>query len=286
MTAPRKTTRDHRTLGRLLVIGGAEDPDENNLCILPHLVKMAGGKNSRILICAAPSGEPDRVERIYQKLFSRAGAGEVFEAEIRDRNAADAPDLEEQVNRATAVFFTGGDQLRLTSLVAGTRFGERVRERLWEEGLTVAGTSAGAAAMSSTMLIAGSSAGTVRRSDITLAPGLGYWRDTTIDTHFSQRGRVSRLLTIFAQNPQVLGIGIDENTAIEVQPGVKFTVLGENAVYVFNGRVTHSNAADAGDDDVLAVTDSLVHALPEGYGFDLQNKRPILPSGEPIPAHL
>lgn len=285
MTAPRKTTRAHRTTGRLLVIGGAEDPDEDNLYILPHLVKMAGGKKSRIVLCAAPSGEPERVEGIYRELFTKAGVGELYEAEIRDRNAADAPELEEQVNRATAVFFTGGDQLRLTSLVAGTRFGERVRERLWEEGLVVAGTSAGAAAMSSTMLISGSSEGTVRRSDVTLAPGLGYWRDTTIDTHFSQRGRVSRLLTIFAQNPQILGIGIDENTAIEVDPGIKFTVIGKNAVFVFNGQVTHSSAPDAGDDDVLSVTDSLIHALPEGYGFDLQTKRPILPSGEPIPAH-
>lgn len=284
MTAPRKTTRDQRTVGRLLVVGGAEDPDENSLHILPHLVKMAGGKKSRILICAAPSGEPDRVERIYRNLFKAAGAGEVFEIDVPDRHAVDSQEAEDAVNRATAVFFTGGDQLRLTSLVAGTRFGERVRERLWEEGLVVAGTSAGAAAMSSTMLISGSSDGTVRRSDIVLAPGLGFWRDTTIDTHFSQRGRVSRLLTIFAQNPQVLGIGIDENTAIEVQPGIKFTVLGKNAVYVFDGRVTHSNAPDAGDDDVLALTDSTVHALPEGYGFDLQTKRPILPNGEPVPA--
>lgn len=283
MSAPRKTTRDQRTLGRLLVIGGAEDPDENSLHILPHLVKMAGGKKSRILICAAPSGEPDRVERIYRNLFEAAGAGEVIEVDIPDRHAADTPELEEAVNRATAVFFTGGDQLRLTSLVAGTRFGERVRERLWAEGLVVAGTSAGAAAMSSTMLIAGSGDGTVRRSDIVLAPGLGYWRDTTIDTHFSQRGRVSRLLTLFAQNPQVLGIGIDENTAIEVEPGKKFTVLGKNAVYVFDGRVTHSNAPDVGDDEVLALTDSTVHALPEGYGFDLQTKRPILPDGEQVP---
>lgn len=274
---------DRRTVGRLLVIGGHEDPDPDNLRILPHLVKMAGGKRSRILVCAAASGEARDSLRSYGRMFERAGAGEVIPAEVPDRHAADDPATAELPDHATAVFFTGGDQLRITSRVAGTRFGERIRERLWQDGLVVAGTSAGAAAMSSTMLVAGPGDGTVRRSAIELAPGLGFWRDTTIDTHFSQRGRISRLLTIFAQNPQILGIGIDENTAVDVQPGVSFRVLGENAVYVFDGRVTHSNAAEAGDQDTLALTDSVIHALPDGYGFDLRTKRPLLPSGEPIP---
>src|SRR3712207_8747822 len=106
--------------------------------------------------------------------------------------------LLEALERATPVFFTGGDQLRLTALMAGTNFCERIRERLYGEGLVVAGTSAGAAAMSSVMIIGGSERGTVRRADVSLAPGLGYWRDTVVDTHFNQRGRPSRLLAIIA----------------------------------------------------------------------------------------
>jgi cyanophycinase len=187
------------------------------------------------------------------------------------------------VQRATAVFFTGGDQLRLTALISGTEFCETIRNRLYGDGLVVAGTSAGAAAMSSVMIIGGPEKGTVRREDVSLAPGLGYWRDTVVDTHFNQRGRVSRLMTIFAHNPNVLGIGIDENTSIELVPGDRFTVLGEGVVMVFNGRVTHSNAPDASDDDTLAITDAAVHTLPDGYGFNLRTKRPILPSGEEIP---
>lgn len=268
---------------RLLVIGGAEDPDEEDMTILPHLVQMAGGKNARVIICSSPSENPEEKVDTYGALFEKLGVAEVIPAAITDRNQAEDPELVEAVQRATAVFFTGGDQLRLTALIAGTRFCENIRARLYGDGLVVAGTSAGAAAMSSVMIIGGNNDGTVRRQDVSLAPGLGYWRDTVVDTHFNQRGRVSRLLTIFAHNPNVLGIGIDENTAIDLVPGDRFTVVGEGVVMVFNGRVTHTNAPDASDDETLAITDSVIHTLPQGYGFNLRTKRPILPDGEEIP---
>ena len=269
--------------GRLLVIGGAEDPDEEKMRILPRLVEMAGGKKARIIVCSSPSEEPEEKVDVYGRLFKKIGAAEVIPAPIRERREADTPELLEAVKRATAVFFTGGDQLRLTSLISGTHFCEGIRERLYGDGLIVAGTSAGAAATSSVMIIGGREEGTVKREDVTLAPGMGYWRDTVVDTHFNQRGRVSRLMTIFAHNPNVLGIGIDENTAIDLVPGDRFTVLGEGVVMVFNGRVTHSNAPDAHDDQTLAITDAVIHTLPDGYGFNLRTKRPILPGGEEIP---
>jgi len=267
---------------RLLVIGGAEDPDEKNMKILPHLVEMAGGKKARIVVCSSPSADPEEKVDVYGRLFEKIGVEEVYGAPISDRNEADAPELLEALERATAVFFTGGDQLRLTALVAGTKFGDRVRERLYEDGLIVAGTSAGAAAVSSTMVIGGPSEGTVRRRDVQLAPGLGLWRDVVVDTHFNARGRVNRLMTIFAHNPQVLGIGLDENTAIDLVPGDRFTVVGEGVVMVFDGRVTYSSAPSAGDDDPIAVTDSVLHVLPAGHGFDLKTLRPLLPGGEEI----
>jgi cyanophycinase len=269
--------------GRLLVIGGAEDPDPDDMTVLPHLVEMAGGKNARIIVCSSPSENPEEKVDTYGELFEKIGVAEVIPAPITDRHEAEQPELVDAVHRATAVFFTGGDQLRLTALIAGTEFCETIRSRLYGDGLVVAGTSAGAAAMSSVMIIGGTNEGTVRREDVSLAPGLGYWRDTVVDTHFNQRGRVSRLLTIFAHNPQVLGIGIDENTAIDLVPGDRFTVVGAGAVMVFNGRVTHTNAPDASDDQTLAITDSVIHTLPSGYGFNLRTKRPILPDGEEIP---
>lgn len=271
-----------RKTGRLLIIGGAEDPDEKQMRILPHLVKMAGGRRARILVCGTPSAEPGKKERVYARLFEKLKVAEVAESHIEDRHDAESDEAVEKVDRATAVFISGGDQLRLTAMMAGTKFGDRIRQRLWEEGLVVAGTSAGAAAMSSTMVIGGNEKGSVRRSDVDLAPGLGYWRDACIDTHFAQRGRVSRLLTLFAQNPQVLGIGIDENTAIEVIPGERFTVIGDGIVFVFDGRVSHSNAAKVGNEEALALADVALHALSAEYGFDLEKKRPIDPDGSII----
>ena len=279
------TAKSSRKPGRLIPIGGNEDKELKHAKILPEVVRISGGKRSRIVVCGSPSAKPDEKERIYKKIFEDLGAGEVVEAEIHDRIDAEQPEQVEKVARATGVFFTGGDQLRLTSLIAGTPFGNCIRDRLWQEGLVVAGTSAGAAAMSSTMVIGGSDDGTVRRADVRLAPGLGYLRDTTIDTHFAQRGRVSRLLAIFAQNPQVLGIGLDEDTGIIVTPGKKFEVIGSGAVFVFDGRVTHTNAPEVSDDEVLALTDSYLHVLPAGYGFDLKKKRPILPNGKEIEPH-
>lgn len=270
-------------LGRLLVIGGAEDPDEEKMRILPYLVRIAGGGGARILVCSAPAADADEKARTYRALFEKIGVAEVFDAPIEDRVEAQDAGLVEAARQASAVFITGGDQLRFTAHVAGTTFFDVVRERLQKDGLIVAGTSAGAAAMGGTMIIGGTSEGTVRRSDVELAPGLGIWRDTVVDTHFNQRGRVHRLLTIFAHNPQVLGIGIDENTALDLSPGERFTVLGEGVVTVFDGRVSHTNAPQAGRDDVLAIADSVVHVLTDGYHFDLRTMRPLTPDGETIP---
>jgi len=269
-------------VGRLVVIGGAEEKDGGEMDILKRVVELAGGDKARIIVCSSPAGEAEEVFETYRKVFQELGVAEVIAAVIEERNEADVPEMLEAMQRATAVFFTGGDQLKLVALIAGTHFAEGMRDRLFHDGLIVAGTSAGAAAMSSVMLIGGSNEGSVRRADVSLAPGLGLWRDTVVDTHFNQRGRVSRLMTVFAHNPQILGIGIDENTSVEVELGERFTVLGEAAVMVFNGHVTHSSAPKASDEDVLALTDALVHVLPKGYGFDLQTHRPILPNGNRV----
>lgn len=270
-------------VGRMLVIGGAEDPDEGDWTILPHFVEMCGGREARIVVCSSPSGKPEEVADTYETIFRKIGVADVYEAPIRNRHEAEDEALIEATQGATGIFFTGGDQLRLTALISGTSFCETIRTRLFGDGLVVGGTSAGAAALGSVMIIGGRQDGTVRREDVSLAPGLGYWRDTVVDTHFNQRGRVSRLMAIFAHNPNVLGIGIDENTALELVPGDHFTVVGAGAVMVFNGRVSHTSAPDAADDETLAITDAVIHTLPSGYGFNLRTKRPLLPGGETIP---
>jgi cyanophycinase len=271
-------------IGRLLVIGGAEDPDESNMKILPHFVKLCGGRRARIVVCGSPSNDPGQKERTYERLFRKIGVRSVVETGIIERHDAEDPALLRALEAATGVFFTGGDQLRLVSVIAGTPFEDCLQRRLWSDRLVVGGTSAGAAAMSSAMVIGGDSEGTVRRQDVMLAPGLSLMRDVLVDTHFAQRGRLSRILTIFSMNPDVLGIGIDENTAVEVAPGKSLTVLGHGAVFIFDGLVTHSNAAERKDKEVITITDSIVHVLGEGYGFDLKKLRPLRPNGKAIKA--
>lgn len=271
-----------RRQGRLLVIGGAEDMDESDMRILPHLVEMAGGGKARLMVCAVATEDPEKSLREYRKVFERIGVAEVVPVSLRDRREGESEALLEDLDRVTGFFLTGGDQLRITSIMAGTSLGERLWQRFRQDGLLIAGTSAGAAAMSGTMIIGGPGS-SVRRSDVELAPGLGYWRDVTVDSHFDRSGRVHRVMGVFGQNPGVLGVGIDEDTAVEVVPDERFTVLGRGVVMVFDGRVSHSSAAEAEAGDPLGLTDSTVHVLPAGYGFNLRTKRPVLPGGEELP---
>jgi cyanophycinase len=277
------TVRSGNRQGRLLVIGGAEDMDTSDMLILPRLVELAGGKAARLMVCAVATGEPEESLRDYRKVFQKIGVVDVTSVALRDRMAGSDQKTLQALEAATCFFMTGGDQLRITSVLAGTPLADLLMRRHLEDGLLVAGTSAGAAAMSFTM-ISGGQAGTVRRSDVDLSPGLGFWHGSVVDTHFDRSGRVHRLMSVFGQNPGILGIGIDEDTAAEVIPGERFTVVGRRSIMVFDGRISHTNAAEVGHDEPMALVGSTVHVLPAGYGFHFQEKRVILPDGSMAPA--
>src|SRR5690554_3449244 len=262
--------------GQLLLIGGAERRSEDSE-ILRHFVKEAGGEKARILVCAAATREPQRALPQYKKVFEALGAADVATATLDDRHYA--KDEMEALEGATALFFTGGDQFRLTTLISGTPFGELIRERHNSGNFLIAGTSAGATAMGSVMIQSGPGGGSVRRADVRVGIGLGYLRDVMIDTHFNERGRSYRFLTVFAMNSQTLAMGIDENTAVDVRFGEAYRVLGSGAVTIFDGRIDYTNAADAEDDEILAVSGVKVHVLPRRYGFDLKEMRMVLPKG-------
>lgn len=261
--------------GPLLVIGGAEDPDDDDLCLLPHLVEMAGGKQARLLVSAASTAHPRETLRDYKKVFEKIGVAEVMPFAMDTRDEVDAPKALKALERATGVFFTGGDQLRLTAVLSGTVFSERLLER-FQDGLFVAGTSAGAAAVAGTMIIGGQGS-VVCRACVDLAPGLGLWPETVVDTHFDRSGRVHRLMAAIAQNPGVLGIGLDEDTGVEVTPEGRMTVVGRGNVLIFDGRIRHSNVADVAEDEPIAMTHSTLHVLAPGYGMDLTTMEPTLP---------
>ncbi len=262
--------------GRLLLIGGSERFDDSAE-ILAHLVAMAGGSKARIVVIASASRYPDEVLPDYFERFTRLGAGHVFTCALQDRRACEDRAVLDALGRATAVFFSGGDQFRLTANVAGTPFGDLMKDRFVEDGLVVSGTSAGATAMGSTMIASGPSHGRVRLADVDAGPGLAYLPDTVIDSHFNERSRINRLLTVFAQNSQVLGLGIDENTALEVRPGEPFSVIGTGAVTVLDGRVSYTNISEVSETEVLALSGVTIHVVPRGFGFDIQRRKFLAP---------
>ena len=256
--------------GPLIIIGGHEDKDGKRL-ILKQIAKRVKGR--RLVIATVASHEPEGYFDTYQKAFEGLGVGELVELYVHDRAETLSETATECLAGAAGVFFTGGDQLRISSQIGDTPVERAIREIHLSGGL-IAGTSAGASCMSDTMLVRGTSSETHRIGDLHMAAGLGLIHDVIIDQHFAERGRIGRLLGAVAQNPRVLGIGIDEDTAIVVEDGA-FGVHGRAGVYVVDGAgVTQSNIAEAKPDRALSIFDIRMHVLSAGDRFDLAARRP------------
>jgi cyanophycinase len=256
--------------GALVIIGGHEDKEGDRVVLEEVARRVNGGK---LVIATVASHEPEGYFEAYQEAFGALGVKDLVELYVRER----AETLDDKalgaLDGAAGVFFTGGDQLRISSQIGDTPIERRVRE-IHEAGGVIAGTSAGASVMSEVMLVAGASGESYRIGELHMAPGLGLIRDVIIDQHFAERGRFGRLLGAVAQNPRVLGIGIDEDTAIVAQ-GQSFKVVGCGAVYVVDGAgLTHSNIAEASPTKALSVYDVRIHVLSSGDCFDLERRRP------------
>jgi cyanophycinase len=260
--------------GKLVVIGGAEDKKDK--CeILKEVVDLAGGKGSKIVIVTAATKKPDEVGSTYENTFKKLGAENVSIASVGSRKKEEIEKSKEVLKDADCVFFTGGDQLRITSILGGSGIDKMIQE-MHERGVLIVGTSAGASAMSQTMIVEGNDDDSPRKCTIKMAPGLGLLKNVIVDQHFAQRGRIGRLLAAIAQNPSYLGIGIDEDTAIVVEED-HFKVIGNNAVTVVDGRwLTYSNVSESQPNEILALTNVLIHILPSGYRFDLRKWQPVI----------
>lgn len=256
--------------GKLLIIGGAEDK-EGECKILKRFVREAGGKESRIVVLTAATELPEQVGSEYKELFERLGTSEVQVLDVSERISANRESIARELEKATGVFFTGGDQLRITGILGGTRLG-RTLHWLYQRGVIIAGTSAGASAMSDTMIVGGE-AGTPKKDTLTMAPGLGLLHSVVVDQHFAQRGRIGRLLSAIAQNPYVLGIGIDEDTSILVYSDGRFTVVGSQTVTVVDASPSMAtNVSEISPGQALVLSPVLMHVLSDGYGFDLKRR--------------
>jgi cyanophycinase len=265
---PRQGTKPSR--GTLVIIGGGEDKEGDRVILRDVARRLNGG---RLVLATVASHEPEGYFEAYQKAFAGLGVTELTELYVRDRAETLDPEKLRAFEGATGVFFSGGDQLRISSQIGDTPVEQRVRE-IYERGGLVAGTSAGASVMSDTMLVKGSSGESHRIGDLHMAPGLGLVRDVIIDQHFAERGRFGRLFGAVAHNPRELGLGIDEDTAIVLVDN-RFEVLGSGCVYVIDAAgVTHSNIAEARPERALSMYDVRLHVLSSGDIFELARRRP------------
>jgi len=266
----KKTKTANGRDGTLIIIGGHEDHDGERV-ILKEVAKHV--RDGKLVLATVASHEPEGYLEKYQRSFGDLGIPHVTELYIEERDQATSEDKLAGLRDVGAVFFSGGDQLRITSLIGDTPIDEHVHE-IFANGGVIAGTSAGASAMSDTMLVRGSNASSFRIGDLSMAPGLGLLPNVIIDQHFAERGRIGRLIGAVSQNPRVLGIGIDEDTAIVVR-GHRFEVIGTGAVYLVDaGDITHTNIAEASPDEALSIYDLKLHVLSSGDGFNLETRRP------------
>ncbi|HYO48721.1 MAG TPA: cyanophycinase [Chloroflexia bacterium] len=265
--------------GSLIIIGGGEDKVGGE-AILKEVADRAKRRRGRLALVTVATQQPEEVAEEYTKLFKELGVRKVDVVDIRVREEAYLEANVEKIIKSSVVFFTGGDQLRITSQIGDSPVFRCLRD-IHEQGGTIAGTSAGAAAMSETMLVGGPSDQSNEISALAMAPGLGFMSNIVIDSHFAQRGRIGRLLGAVSQNPRNLGVGIDEDTAIIVDRAERFRVIGSGAVYVVDGQdVSYSSLSEEYAEGILSIFDVRLHVLGEDDVFDLSSRRPCSP-GQP-----
>lgn len=250
--------------GHLVLNGGGGKPAE----VMEKFVELAGGPEARIVVFPTASGEPDTGE-YYQILFAEYGCTNVVVAEVRSTADAADRELAAIVSRADGIFFSGGDQRRITQAILGTRVGAAVRDAYWG-GAVVGGTSAGTACQSPLMITGDGDFTVITADNVELWEGLGLFRGVVVDQHFVARQRQNRLISAVLEHPELIGVGVDEATAVWVRPDGTFKVLGQGSVIVFDAsRATISRHDRDDDHELLGVHGMVTHILLPGDEFDM-----------------
>jgi len=267
----RDAPRGRRT-GHLVIIGGGEDR-EKDMTILSRFVALSGGERARIVVLTAASTEQRAMWKIYDDAFGALGVADRVHLPMRSREEACDAHVAEQVLGASGIFMTGGDQKRLLATIGGTAIDSAMHTAFKQRGACIGGTSAGASAMSEHMLATSAATDALPAKGTThLAAGLGFLQRVVIDQHFSERQRLGRLLTVVAQNPYLLGIGIDEDTALIVENAAGLEVVGQGAVTLLDGRQMASNFLDIEDRERLELLNVKLHLLPGGARYYLRGE--------------
>jgi cyanophycinase len=261
--------------GHLLIIGGAEDKLRQRQ-ILSRFVTLAGGSEARVVVISTASALGDEATDLYQSLFHQMGIPDVRGLRPLTREEANDDEVCAVLQDATGIFMTGGNQLRLSSVIGGTALGRAIVDR-HRHGAIVAGTSAGASAISSHMVAFGTSGATPKQRMTQMSAGLGLLPGVIIDQHFEQRNRLGRLLALVAQSPALLGMGIDEDTAVLVSPSEVAEVIGKGSVMILDPGRIQTDAYEVKRHRPMMVSGVVLHSLPSGYRFDLRKRRLLAP---------
>jgi cyanophycinase len=257
--------------GSLIIIGGRENKEGGHRPILEEIARRV--KDGKLVVATMASEEPTEQWDTYRKVFSELGIENVVHFDVRSREELLENPRLDLLQQEDVLFFAGGDQTKVTSRFGGTALCTRMRE-IYERGGTIAGTSSGASVMSEVMMTGGDENSSSNAATTRLAAGLALVPGVIIDQHFAERGRISRLLKAVGQNPRLLGLGIDEDTAVLMESHRRFAVIGSGAVYVVDGRrMLFSNAAEE-DEAAPSIHGLTLHVLSEGDAFDLIARKP------------
>ena len=276
--------RIHREVigGHLLIIGGAEDK-YNERRILRKFLELTGkdGGETQVLIVPVASDFPEFAADVYVQAFRRLGIAQPRVLRATSRQDVFDADADALFDGVDGVFITGGDQMRLVSLLGGTKFAQKLRSKVAETNVVLAGTSAGAAGMSTSMIVRGDATPHPHKNSVRLSPGLGFLKNIIIDQHFTERGRISRLITAVSYNPYNLGIGIDENTAIILDNEGVLEVFGSGTVTIVDGsQITYNEIAEVSDYESFSVCGVQLHILGNGLIYDYFGRTPLQPPNE------
>ncbi len=267
--------------GHLLVIGGAEDK-YNERRILRKFLELAGGpENAEVLIVPVASDYPEFAADVYTQAFRNLGVANPRVLRATSRQDVVNADVEKLLDGVTGIIMTGGDQMRLVSILGGTKLAAGIRKLVHDTDVVLAGTSAGAAAMSTSMIVRGEPTSHPHKNAVRLSPGLGFLKNIIIDQHFTERGRISRLITAVSFNPYNLGIGIDENTAIILDGKGILEVYGQGTTTIVDGsQISFNEIAEVADHEAFSVCGVQFHVLRDGLIYNYLDRHPIQPPNE------
>jgi cyanophycinase len=266
-------------LGRLIAIGGNEDKADE-LIVLKRVVLEIGKKDYQVGIITTASEDPEQRGKDYHSVFSSLGASRVDIFNIKDRIQANDRKAAAKIADLDLIFFTGGDQLRLTTIMGGTKVLDAIQARL-ENGALIAGTSAGAAVFSDTMIYEGKSEEGLFKGSVLSTPGFGFVGNIIFDTHFMARGRIGRLIQIVTSNPACIGVGIGEDCGVVLKGDGVAEIVGTGQVIIVDGSgIGYSNIMNIKPGEPIAVENVRIHSLVNGYGYDFKKRRFLTPASE------